>query len=342
MADRKTIFSILVPVYNEAETVDLFFARLDPVVEEIKKRYGFDVEVIFTDNCSEDNTFAKLLELAESRPCVKIFRFSRNVGFQRSIISGYSMTSGAACTQIDCDLEDPPELILEFIEKWRAGYKVVYGLRQSRKESWSMRAARSLFYRTVNFLSDSEMPLHAGDFRLIDRRVIDIVCQVNDAEPYLRGLIAKLGFKQIGIPYDRDARIAGRSSFSLPSYIALATEGILQSSIRPLYLSFLIAFLALIGSILLALYYLIGALTGHVEASGFSTIVILILVQFSFIMLVIGINSLYLGRIYRQVHKRPISNIEMSNEQEIEKTNFTYWPGEPMAIKKQKESDADG
>ena len=325
-------FSILVPVYNEEDTIDAFFKRIDPVIQEIENQFNLDVEVIFTDNASEDQTFEKLLNHAKSRPYVKLYRFSRNFGFQRSILSGYSLTNGAACVQIDCDLEDPPELIIKFIEKWLEGYKIVYGIRKKRMESKSLHYARTVFYKVINLLSEINIPEHAGDFRLIDRRVINIICQVNDAEPYLRGLIGSLGFKQMGIEYDRSARVAGTSSFSISSYLSLATEGIVQSSIKPLNISLYMSAIVMVVSAMMAIYYIYGTIFGDYppEARGFATIVVLGLFQFSFLLFVIGLNSLYLGRVYRQVFKRPISIIDKSNvEVKLDEKIPTYWPSEP-------------
>lgn len=309
--------------------------RVKPVIEQIKSEFDLGVELIFTDNSSEDSTFEKLQMHAQTFPDMHVHSFSRNFGFQRSILSGYALSTGAACIQIDVDLEDPPELILEFIRKWREGYKVVYGKRRKRYESWFLKTGRGIFYKIVDFLSEYDVPVHAGDFRLVDRRIIDIICSVNDAEPYLRGLIASLGFDQHAVEYDRDARIAGASSFNMRSYIALATEGILQSSIRPLNLSLYLCAGVFICSVLLALFYITTSLLGFIpdDAHGFATIVVLGLFQFSFLLFVIGINSLYLGRVYRQVFKRPISIIESSTT-DIEnlERNGAYWPSEPYSV----------
>ena len=334
-------FSILVPVYNEEESIAPFFERINPVIAEIEKTFGYSVELIFTDNASEDNTYDEVIKNAQGLDNVKIYRFSRNFGFQRSIISGYALSKGAACVQIDCDLEDPPELIIEFIQKWHEGNKVVYGQRKHRNENWFLKSGRTLFYKTVNYLSETNIPEHAGDFRLIDRRIIDIICQVNDAEPYLRGLIANLGFKQVGIKYDRSSRVAGTSSFNLRSYISLAAEGILQTSIRPLNLALYLSVGVLIVSVILATYYIFSALTSQIPetAQGFATIIVVSLFQFSFLLLVVGINSLYLGRIYRQVFKRPISIIAQSNNVELDNQHkLTYWPSEPCELPENEKS----
>lgn len=329
-----TLISILVPVYNEEKTLPFFLERIDGVIEKISERFGYQVELIFTDNCSEDRTADVLSEAALSRPHLRVFRFARNVGFQRSIISGYALAKGNACVQIDCDLEDPPELILDFIEAWKEGYRVVYGVRQSRKEGFVMRAFRNAFYRLVNVLSEDRTPMNAGDFRLVDRRVIDIVCQVNDAEPYLRGLISNLGFSQKGIEFDRDARIAGETKFSFFQYMSIAMDGILQSSIRPLTMSLWISGIALIASVALAMFYAVAKLLGRIEVEGFVTLAALGLLQFSVLLLVIGINSLYLGRVYRQVFRRPISVVELTQNSELlkEQNTAVYWPGDPSDL----------
>jgi len=307
--NQAKLISILVPVYNEEATIDAFMKRVDSVIEQIKREFKLDVELIFTDNASEDNTYAKIQEHAVKRENIKIYRFSKNVGFQRSIISGYAFAKGAACVQIDCDLEDPPELIIDFIKKWQEGYKVVYGRRRRRSENWVLKSLRTVFYNIVNHLSEVDIPLHAGDFRLIDRRIIDIVCQVNDAEPYLRGLIANLGFEQVGVTYDRSFRVAGTSSFNLRC------------------------------SMLLATFYIVTTLNGtlHSDIQGFASLAVLSLFQFSFLLLVIGINSLYLGRVYRQVFRRPISIMDETNAHiNADENQLTYWPSKPYDLEEDK------
>lgn len=329
-----TLISILVPVYNEEATIQPFLDRIEPVIAEIQRRFGCDTELIFTDNCSADSTPELLEQAARTRPFMRVFRFSRNVGFQRSIISGYALARGAACVQIDCDLEDPPEKILEFIEAWQAGFKVVYGIRRSRKESLVMRAVRRVFYRLVNVLSEDRTPVNAGDFRLIDRRVIEVICQVNDAEPYLRGLISSLGFKQKGIEFDRESRIAGETKFTLRQYMSIAADGILQSSIKPLSFSLWVSGISLIASLLLTTFYVVSKLLGQIEVEGFVTLAALGLLQFSVLLLMIGINSLYLGRVYRQVFRRPISIVEVTRNSDLldHKPTAVYWPGDPSQL----------
>lgn len=325
---RHKSLTILVPVYNEAPVLSAFFGRIEPVIARLQAA-GLEIELLFTDNCSTDDTFDILSKAAETRPYLRVLRFSRNVGFQRSILSGYAAAKGDACVQIDADLEDPPEMIEAFVEKWHEGYRVVYGVRRRRHEAWHRILMRNLLYRAIKFLSEVQIPMHAGDFRLVDRAVLDVIVAVNDAHPYLRGIIANLGFKQIGIPYDRDKRIAGESSFNFSSYAQIAIDGILQSSVKPLYLAGFLAIIGLAISFFLAIFYLGSWLFVGVEEPGFLTLVLIQLVAFGLLSSCIAVLSVYVGRIYLQVLKRPISIVDREIHSPVCRDASVYWPGEP-------------
>jgi dolichol-phosphate mannosyltransferase len=306
---NKKVISICVPVFNEAENIEQLYRALLPVMEEVSDRYEF--ELLFTDNHSADNSFAIVEGLARKDGRVRGLRFSRNFGFQRSIYTAYMNAVGDAAVQIDCDLQDPPSLILEFIRKWEQGYHVVYGIRSSRKESWWMSFVRKLFYRIIDSLSEDDLPLDAGDFRLIDRCVLNELQKIDDSQPYLRGTIAALGFEQVGVPYDRSERTRGQSKFSFGELIALALDGILNHSVVPLriatYLGLAISLLTLLGTIA----YLIGRVfLGANWPPGFASVIILLLGSLSLNALFLGIIGEYLGRIYRQVKRRPLTIVE--------------------------------
>lgn len=309
MSDRKPLISICVPVFNEEASIRPLYEALVATTRHVRDQYDF--EFLFTDNHSTDQTFDVLADLAYRDPRVRAIRFSRNFGFQRSILTAYNNARGDAAIQIDCDLQDPPSLILDFLEKWESGYHVVYGVRASRQESWWMSATRKFFYRLIDSLSDDPLPHDAGDFRLIDRCVLDQLLQFEDYQPYLRGTIAALGFEQIGIPYNRAERRYGESKFSLGELIGLALDGILNHSVVPLriatYLGLLISVLTFLG----ILGYGIGRIVfGTRWPPGFATIIVLILGSLSLNALFLGIIGEYLGRIYRQVKKRPLTIIE--------------------------------
>jgi glycosyltransferase involved in cell wall biosynthesis len=303
------LISICVPVYNEEQNIEPLYEALLPVMAQVSDRYDF--ELLFTDNHSSDKTFEVLERLARRDSRVRAMRFSRNFGFQRSIFTAYISARGAAAVEIDCDLQDPPPLILEFIRKWESGYRVVYGVRSARKESWWMNLTRRIFYRLIDSLSEDELPLDAGDFRLVDRCVLEELRKFEDYQPYLRGTIAALGFDQIGIPYDRAERQHGESKFSFRELMGLALDGILNHSVVPLRIATYMG-LAISVSTLLAIFgYLIGRVVfGKNWPPGFASIVVLILGSLSLNALFLGIIGEYLGRIYRQVKRRPLTIIE--------------------------------
>ena len=226
------LISIVVPVYNEEPNILPFHDRVSTIAAGLGDRFRF--EFVFTDNHSVDRTFALLTEIAARDPRVRAFRFSRNFGFQRSILTGYMQCRGDAAVQLDVDLQDPPELIEKFLETWQSGADVVYGVRIQRQEGRGITAARAAFYRLIDLLSEEELPVDAGDFRLISRRVIDLLCSYRDATPYLRGTIATLGFRQVGVPYTRAARERGESKFPFSKLLSLALDGILNHSTVPL------------------------------------------------------------------------------------------------------------
>lgn len=301
--------SIVVPVYNEEENIQTLYDRVDKISKLLIDTYEF--EFIFTDNHSEDNSFFILKQLSEIDPRIKVIRFSRNFGYQRSIITGYSFASGEAAVQLDCDLQDPPELLIEFLILWEQGYQVVYGIRKERKEGWIINTTRKIFYRLIDRISADKLPHDAGDFRLIDRCIIDELKKIRDASPYIRGLIASLGFKQIGISYSREARKAGKSKFNLSHLFQLAIDGIVSHSVIPLRMATYLGFLITIGALLLTLVFIYGRFYGSGNwPRGFATTTVLILFGIGLNGLFLGIIGEYLGRIYLQIKIRPLVIIE--------------------------------
>ncbi len=308
--DQKRKISICVPVFNEEDNILPFYERILPVMEALNET--FDFEILFTDNHSTDATFERLAELSLRDPRVRVLRFSRNFGFQRSILTNYTNARGDAAIQLDVDLQDPPELIVDFVKHWEEGYKVVYGIRRSRpNESHWLHGARKLFYRLVDFLSEDELPHDAGDFRLIDRCVIDQLKLVSDQQPYLRGLIASMGFKQIGVVYDRSARERGSSKFNLWRLLGLALDGILHHSVVPLRIATVFGLIMSSIAVLGALYYFVGKLFIRTDwPVGLASTTILILLSIGMNALLLGIIGEYIGRIYKNVKRMPITVTE--------------------------------
>ena len=269
------------------------------------------MEIVFTDNHSEDRTFQLLEELAARDPRVRVFRFSRNFGFQRSILTGYIKAQGDVAIQLDCDLQDPPELIPVFLNHWRKGADIVYGVRVARKEGWLINQSRALFYRLIDRLSEHKIPVDAGDFRLISRRVIDLLANLDDAQPYLRGTIASLGFHQVGVEYARNARIAGESKFPFSKLLSLALDGILNHSTVPLRLSTYFGFFgSLVTLVGVVAYTAVKLITHAAWPAGFATLAALILAGISVNAMLLGIIGEYLGRMYMQMKKGPLTIVE--------------------------------
>jgi glycosyltransferase involved in cell wall biosynthesis len=305
----KPLISIVVPVFNEEPNILPFYARIEPILAALSERFRF--EFVFTDNHSTDRTYALLAQLAAKDERIRVFRFSKNFGFQRSILTGYTRCRGDAAIQLDVDLQDPPELIEAFLDRWQAGADVVYGVRTQRQEGWAITTARSIFYRLVDKLSEEKLPVDAGDFRLISRRVIDPLCAYRDANPYLRGTIATLGFEQVGIEYARSARQHGESKFPFSKLMSLALDGILNHSTVPLRFATYFGLAASIVTVLMMISYAFIRLILHAEwPAGFTTLAALILLSISINAMLLGIIGEYLGRMYRQVRDSPLSIVE--------------------------------
>ncbi|MEJ1159177.1 glycosyltransferase family 2 protein [Prosthecomicrobium sp. N25] len=302
--------SVLVPCLNEEETVQRCY---DTIVATFRALPGYDYEIVFTDNHSTDRTFEILKEIARADRRVRVIRFSRNVGYQRSVLTAYKAASGDCSVQVDCDLQDPPELIPEMLALWRQGHQVVYGVRRSLKDSWLVARMRRGFYWLINAMSEDDLPLNAGEFRLVDRRILDELRKVEDTSPYIRGLISSMGFSQVGIEYDRAARVAGESKFPFRAMLSLAVDGILNHSLTPLRLASMASLLVGTLTMVLLFGYLIGRLLfGQAWPAGFATTTVLLLLSITLNAMFLGIIGEYVGRIFMQSKKRPTPVIEAS------------------------------
>jgi len=319
--NRKKKISIIVPVFNEEGNIENIIHRIGLV---FKIMNNYDYEIIFTDNRSTDQTFSLIEAFSEKFDHIKAVRFSRNFGYQKSIYSGYLLASGNAVIQIDGDLQDPPELIPDLIHLWEKGNKIVYGIRKKRKEGYLITFLRKLFYRFINWLSEDELPLDAGDFRLVDREVVEKTMKYSkSSSPYIRGQLAIAGFHQIGYEYERNAREFGESKFNLRKLVLLAFDGIINHSIKPLRMASFFALILSIFLILATLLYIIGKLIfGSIWPSGFATTTVLILLGILFNALFLGILGEYIGRMFLEIKKGPFVVVEDSinfSENEIEK-----------------------
>tara|TARA_R110002110_G_scaffold415612_3_gene651829 strand:+ start:19617 stop:20585 length:969 start_codon:yes stop_codon:yes gene_type:complete len=317
--DARPLISLVVPVLNEEDNLGPLIERVATVMAQLADRY--DYELVFTDNHSVDTTWEKLTALTAERPNIRAYRFSRNFGYQKSIRTGYLKTRGAAAIQLDADLQDPPELIPEFLGHWEAGSKVVYGIRRSRREGVVVTALRRVFYWLIDALSEDPLPRDAGDFRLIDRQVIEVLRADRDVHPYIRGRIAAMGFTQTGIPYDRAARQAGETKFPLWSMVRLAVDGITSHSAKPLRFATYLGIGTMATSFLAVLIYLSARLFfGADWPAGFATLVVMVLFFSGLNSLLLGLMGEYVARIFEQLKHSPDTLIEASlNDPDIDR-----------------------
>jgi polyisoprenyl-phosphate glycosyltransferase len=299
----KKMISIVTPAYNEEAVVDELAKRLKGVMA-INERYDF--EVIIVENGSWDSSFEKLEQIYKEDPRFKIVQLSRNFGTDGGITAGLNCAKGDAAVIMGADLQDPPEMITEFIKNWENGYEIVYGIINSRDGLSSLRKVLyPTFYRLINWMTNDAIPKNAGDFRLIDKKVYSAVNEMKERNRFMRGIIAWTGFKRMGIPYERPSRYAGESKADFFSALNLAMTGILSFSDLPLKISASIGFiisLLSIGMIIveLGLFFVYGRVV-----PGFTTLIVVILFLFGILLSLLGVIGIYIGRIYEEVKQRP-------------------------------------
>ncbi len=295
--------SLVVPMYNEEETVPIFYRRAVAALEQTAVPF----EIVFVDDGSTDATFERLRVLAQGDARIKVVRFSRNFGHQTAVTAGLHYARGAAVAVIDGDLQDPPEFVPRLFEKWREGFEVVYAVRRTRKENVLKRAAYRLFYRLLRRLSYIDIPLDSGDFAIMDRRVVDELNAMPERNRFVRGIRAWVGFRQVGLEYDREPRFAGESKYPLSKLIKLAYDGLISYSFVPLrmvtHLGFLIsvvAFAAVVYLLTLRVVY------GEHLITGWTSTVVIVLFLGGIQLLSLGILGEYVGRIFDEVKRRPL------------------------------------
>ncbi len=308
LAGTRPVVSVVVPVHNEEDNLPVLHARLATVLGAIGAH-----EVIFVDDGSTDRSAAAVMAMRETDHSVKLLRLSRNFGHQAALSAGLDHARGAAVVMMDGDLQDPPELLAELVARWRSGYEVVYAVRAHRKEGPFKRACYFGFYRLLRLLSPIDMALDAGDFCLVDRRVADILCGLRERHRFLRGLRSWAGYRQVGVPYDRPARLAGTSAYSFTRLIRLALDGLLSFSSVPLRLASFLGFLtAMAGVVYVAVAVSAKIFVGHPPA-GWTSLIAIILVLGGVQLLVTGLLGEYLARVYDEVKDRPLYIVERTH-----------------------------
>lgn len=302
------MLSVVIPAYNEEANVRPLYDRLRAVLDGL----DLDAEIIFSVDPCTDRTEAEILGLRSQDPRVKMLRFSRRFGQPSATLAGMAMASGDACVVIDCDLQDPPELVAEMVGRWREGFDVVYAQRRSRKgETLAKRIVAALGYRVIKRISEVEIPPNTGDFRLMSRRVVDHVVSLDEAHGFLRGLVALVGFRQASVLYDRDVRAAGRGKYNrFFGSLVIGLNGIFGFSRYPLHLISIVGVVLSILAGLLAVVYFALKLSGVAFPTGNPTIVILVSFFSGIQLLSLGVMGEYVARIYDEVKRRPKYIIE--------------------------------
>jgi glycosyltransferase involved in cell wall biosynthesis len=300
--DPRPTYSVVVPIHNEQETLQELHRRL----EDVFPLLDGEAEVLFVDDGSTDLSYPLMLELHRGDPRFKVIQLARNFGHQLAITAGIDLASGDAVVVMDGDLQHPPEILPELAARWREGYEVVYGVMTERPEGWLKRHTARVYYRLLHKLSSVDIPSAAGDFRLADRRVIEAFRAMPERNRFVRGMFAWLGFRQIAVEYAAPARFAGRSKYTLPKMIRLATDGLLSFSTRPLRLALDLGFVVSGFAFLFGVATLISKFAGAFLVPGWLTIVLVTSFVGGIQLVVVGVVGEYVGRIYDEVKARPL------------------------------------
>ena len=301
--EKDTLISVVVPFLNETKVIDLFFDRLTTEIRKLGMRY----EIICVDNGSRDDTLLKLLAWREKDSAIKVITFSRYFGKEAALSAGLDYTQGDAVVMMDPDLQDPPEMLAEFVAKWREGFEVVYATRRSSGiETPFRRAANAMFYRMFNYICEIPIPRFTGDFRLIDRRIVEVLRGMRERSRFLRALSTWVGFRSTAIFFDRPPRPVGESKSNSLFLWGYALDAIMSSTTRPLRIWTYVGFFISSMSMLAALALAIRTMVFGRDVPGFASLMVTLLFLGGIQLISIGVVAEYVGRIYREVQNRPI------------------------------------
>jgi dolichol-phosphate mannosyltransferase len=299
---RPPVISVVIPVYNEAQNLPLLFRRLQATLGTLNDTW----EIVFVDDGSMDTGIKFLRELASTDARITLVELSRNFGHQVAISAGLAYARGEGVIIMDADLQDPPEVLPQFIDKWREGYDVVYAIRQKRKERFFKRLAYAVFYRLLKQLATIDIPLDVGDFCLMDRRVVDLLLSMPERNRFVRGIRSWVGLNQIGIAYERQARNAGISKYNFRRLLYLALDGLVSFSFIPLRMITVLGFSISGISLGLAVFYALKRVLVGLSPPGFASLMV---VNFFFAgvqLITLGVIGEYVGRIFIEVKRRPL------------------------------------
>lgn len=301
------LVSLVVPVFNEEESIAVFLDATVPLLE----RDGVQFEIVFVNDGSRDNTFARLFHCSRTDRRLRIVNLSRNFGKEAALTAGIDHARGDVLIPMDIDLQDPPELIATFVARWREGYDIVYGIRSARHaDTAAKRLSAGWFYRVFNSMSPVRIPPNVGDFRLVDRRAVEVLRQLPERNRFMKGLFAWVGFNAVGVPYERPERAAGTSKFDFWRLWNFAIDGVVSFSTAPLRAWFYVGLMIAIVAVLYALFIVTRVLLFGVDTPGYASLLIAVLLMGAIQLLSLGIIGEYLGRLFVEVKARPIYIVE--------------------------------
>ena len=298
----KPAVSVVIPVYDEEDNLPLLYRRLTNVLEEAEPSY----ELVFVDDGSQDSSTEILQDLCDRDNRVIMIQLARNFGHQVAISAVLDYARGDGVIIMDADLQDPPEVLPQFIGKWREGHDIVYAVRTNRREGRLKRWAYTSFYRLLQRIANIQIPLDAGDFCIMDRKAVEILNSMPERNRFVRGIRSWIGLDQVGLAYDRDSRYAGEPKFTISRLVYLALDGLVSFSFIPLRAISILGFIISFISILLAIMYTIQKLTRGLNPPGFATIVVAIFFLAGIQLITLGVIGEYIGRIFEQVKQRPL------------------------------------
>jgi len=304
---KGTCISIVVPVYNEEAGIQEFYKRIKKVAQNLDCD---STEIIFVDDGSKDSSYSKIVGLAQYDSTLRVLKFSRNFGHQLAISAGMDKAQGDAVVVIDADLQDPPEVIHQFIAKWKEGFDVVFGVRITREgESWLKLLTAATFYRILRSIAQIDIPVDTGDFRLLSRRALNHVLAFTERDRFVRGLVSWIGFKQCGVSYAREKRNAGETKYPYRKMLRFAVDGITSFSNTPLKLASFLGYLTSLLAFLYACGVFIQKAMGY-TVQGWATIMVGLLFLGGVQLICLGIIGEYIGRIFNEIKNRPLYIIE--------------------------------
>lgn len=310
--ESNKLVSIVLPAFNESENIAKVCSEIDNVFEKLP--YSHEI-ILVADGCT-DNTMETIQELIPNNEHIFFIEFSRNFGHQLALKAGLDHAKGDCVVSMDCDLQHPPELLTELLRKWEEGFEIVYTVRlEDKRLPLTKRISSNLFYKTLNSLSDVELESGSADFRLLDKKVVSVIRNFNENEPFLRGLFKWIGFTQTSVEYTPNSRHFGESKYSVKKMIKFALQGVTSFSIKPLYAATYIGFALSLLSILYIPYVLYAFFTGE-EVSGWASIIITIVFFGGLQLIILGIIGIYIGKMFMQVKNRPNYIIRSTNIKE--------------------------